>query len=143
MAKHTLGSFATRLRNGAAKIPENVKTIRDEVALSVQNTLIEVTPVDDGDAKTNWRIYDNASAGEVIPTPESIAGGEAAARSQGASSVMGIPPGKPVYIVNRVPYISKLNSGSSLQAPANFVRISVELVGEVIRKRRKVVLEIK
>lgn len=143
MAKHTLGSFATRLRNGAAKIPQNVKSIRDEVVLSVHNTLVEVTPVDDGDAKTNWRVYPAPTDGEVIPTPASIAEGEAAARAQAIGSVTATAPGLPVYIINRVPYIMKLNNGSSRQAPANFVRISIELTAEVLRKRRKIVLEIK
>lgn len=143
MAKHTLGSFATRLREGAKQIPENVKSIRDEVALTVQNTLIEVTPVDDGDARTNWRIYGSESEGEVISTPASVEAGMADAKSQGASAVNQIGPGLPVYLVNRVPYIMKLNNGYSRQAPANFVRISVELASEVMRKRRKVVLEIK
>lgn len=88
------------------------------------------TPVDTGWARANWIPVIGAASGKSAPRPlergratqaaaDVFAAGEAAIATIATSyqARMG-----PVTIANNVPYILKLDAGSSKQAPAGFVR---------------------
>ena len=115
------------------------------LTLEVQSNLVRAaseggTPVDTGWARSNWVPTIGPSAPQVYGEPkkinESVAG-------QGVAQVATqyrIENG-PVHISNFVPYIQRLNAGSSDKAPPAFVQkaiaeavISVEKVfGKVFR----------
>lgn len=91
------------------------------------------TPVDTGWARANWIpvIGTPSRASTPRPTDEGAARGQAAqVAAQSQSAVAGIAAsyrlnqGK-VTIANNVPYIVRLNEGSSRQAPAGFVQAAV------------------
>ena len=73
------------------------------------NELVEATPVDTGKARDSWNITHTGN------------------------------PSSPAIISNEVPYISRLNEGSSKQAPAHFVeRIALKFgkpVGQIVQVR--------
>ena len=86
------------------------KVIR-KVAIDVQSGLDIATPVDTGRARSNWL----ASIG--IPRTDTV-------ESTGGSTPInfsGYKLGLSIFIANNLPYISRLNQGSSQQAPSGFV----------------------
>lgn len=101
-----------------------------KITLDVTANLVQSTPVDVGWARANWvpaigtPVLKNLSG--VDPT--SGATSAAAAEQQGALGgiVAGykLDRGK-VFVSNNVPYITKLNDGSSKQAPAGFVQAAI------------------
>jgi len=95
------------------------KAVRD-IALEVTDRLIATTPVATGWARSNWI----PSIGQSIDSPdgsrESFDGSQ---QAQGRATVAGgyrLKHGR-IFVSNNVPYIEKLNAGSSPQASAKFV----------------------
>ena len=120
-----MGVEADRCIEELEKLGERVvRTIVFEVtALLVRNT-----PVDTGWARANWIPSvgaPNATARTNRPTA-SLVPGAAAEQAAGLASLAAFKFGQTAYIVNNVPYIRKLNAGSSTQAPSGFVDRSVE-----------------
>ncbi|MEE8608999.1 MAG: hypothetical protein V3S55_15450 [Nitrospiraceae bacterium] len=100
-----------------------------EVTLDVTANLIEETPVDTGWARANWvpsiGTPFEANLSDVPSDPRQAAA--AATRQESAEARMltykldrGV-----VFVTNNVPYITKLNLGSSKQAPAGFVQRAI------------------
>ena len=96
------------------------------------------TPVDTGWARANWVPHigsslDTTAGTRVEAEAGQLSGASAAGVAQVATEYK-LARG-PVHISNNVPYILKLDAGSSKQAPAGFVRrgiikaIRVDLVG--------------
>lgn len=84
------------------------------------------TPVDTGWARANWI---PSLGGEPASTPSgsrtSVATAEAALQA-GKGSLLGYKLfNGPVFITNNVPYILKLNEGTSDQAPKGFVQAAI------------------
>lgn len=102
-----------------------------KVTLAVTAAVTEATPVDTGWARANWVPSLSpivVKAGELSDQERrSRAGGQAAAQAAAVAAIAvsyNIGQGA-VYISNGVEYIAKLNSGSSKQAPVNFVQKSI------------------
>lgn len=83
------------------------------------NSIVLGTPRDTGRAQGNWQTTTDAPAdGELDRV--GIAGPIADAASNAGGA------GKKTYITNNLPYIFKLEHGSSTQAPAGMVRLNIE-----------------
>ena len=100
------------------KIERSIK----QLALNIQGSLIAATPVDTGWARSNWVSSIGAPVNGTPGWNESIAG-----------AVWTLVQG-PIYIANNVPYIGRLNAGSSQQAPAGFVESVI--ASEVAKSNR-------
>mgnify|MGYP003629484545 CR=1 FL=1 len=91
------------------------------------------TPVDTGWARANW------IANVATPVTEAVGSAEAptlaeAAQQASLGSVLGYKlRSGPVFISNNVPYILRLNDGSSKQAPAGFVQRAIQLAVTQLR----------
>jgi len=86
------------------------------------------TPVDTGYARANWVPTIGAPLEGVVANDAERAGHAAAILSYDLSR-------GPVYVSNHVPYVQRLNSGHSQQAPAAFVERAVaEALDEVRRQ---------
>lgn len=104
------------------------------VALNVTAELRKDTPVDTGWARANWvpqlgvpfTGVDGARVRGAISESKQTAG-----LAQAAS--FNIKKDTFIFITNNVPYIRKLNAGSSQQAPAMFVEMAVETAVNKIR----------
>jgi len=123
-----LESLGEKMSRRSKEIDRNVNKLVKEVALTVHQTVVVATPIDEGHAKSNWRL----ALGSPLPgtiTAYSPNGGavtnEIAAIEQARGAVRGRKLGQPVSIGNNLPYIGKLNSGSSRQAPEMFVRMAL------------------
>jgi hypothetical protein len=88
------------------------------------------TPVDTGWARANWIPVIGSASGKAAPRPidrgrATQAAADVLAASEGAIAAIATTYNArqgPVTIANNVPYILKLDAGSSKQAPAGFIR---------------------
>lgn len=119
----SLESFAKRIRVRADRLPGAVDKIVKQVAVSVDQAVVTATPVDTGRARSNWLASIDVARTGTVPThgPGAEAASIAAARAVIASR----KPGQAIFISNNLPYIERLNQGSSSQAPAMFVEAAV------------------
>ena len=106
-----------------------------KIALDVTANLIETTPIDTGWARSNWVPQIGAPFLDPVGSPAAI---DPSQQEQGQAAILGyeIEVGA-VFITNNVPYIVRLNEGSSAQAPSGFVQLAIEkAVTEDIRSFR-------
>lgn len=110
------------LRGGVQRV------VRD-LAVNITAELIERTPVDTGWARANWiptiGASDNTPATgnpttAIVPAQRNRQEASTAALATGYRLERGA-----VFISNNVPYILRLNDGSSKQAPSGFVQASI------------------
>lgn len=96
------------------------------VALEIHAVLTEDTPLDTGWARANW-VPAVGAPGDSSSEPK---GNEAAAKAKATAGLVAVAGYKlrkgVVHVTNNVPYIEVLNSGSSAQAPADFVPRAIE-----------------
>lgn len=99
-----------------AALERRVEQAVARVAVNVTHELVATTPVDTGWARANW-----------IPAVGSPARGTGQSRqAAGLAEVVAfkLADGQ-AFVSNNVPYIRRLNGGSSKQAPSNFVEHAV------------------
>ena len=135
--------LVARLRKSA----KNLDKVGSEAAKTVANTIVRElvyrTPVDESTALSNWVVTIGRSTSGQIPAH--IVGKQGSTRFQSAeitiqnaaAALLGKKSGQNIYISNKLDYISELNDGSSLQAPAGFVEAAI-LVGRNAAKSVKV-----
>lgn len=126
-------SFQADLRRFALNTKIKSDKIVRKVALDVVRELVQRTPVDTGLARSNWFIgYERGSS---VDPAKSKNGAPSLARSAQFAANLGA--GSTFYIVNNVPYIMRLEFGSSKQAPAGMARVTVArwqaIVGAAVR----------
>ena len=102
------------------------------LTLDIHGELIEETPVDTGWAQNNWLLAIAKAASGPVGSPDNV---DTNIKNAGVSKVLGwkIADG-PLYITNNVPYILKLDAGSSKQAPKGFIEKTV--MNEVAKANR-------
>ena len=104
------------------------RTIK-KITLDVTANLIESTPVDTGWARANWIPSVTKSVSETDGTREQAEAGSISTGKQlsGQAEVVGYRLARgQVFVTNNVPYILRLNDGSSSKAPAGFVEAAVQ-----------------
>jgi len=111
-------------RSGRAKIG---------ALLEIHAQLVTTTPVDTGHASSNWVPSVGAPNRGIVGSPASP--DRASAQTALAEIVAAGGTDGDLYISNNVPYINRLNAGSSDQAPAGFVETAVS-VGLAIARRK-------
>lgn len=97
------------------------------VATNVTARLIKETPVDTGWARANWIPAVGAPVDAPAGTPGDASSAQGAQQA-GLNALAGytdLSQGQ-ITISNNVPYIQRLNDGSSQQAPAGFVEQAIE-----------------
>ncbi|MGI4260847.1 hypothetical protein ACR2VJ_27540 [Klebsiella pneumoniae] len=124
-----------------AEMNESISTHVAEIALEIHADLVENpptgTPIDTGWASVNWWMKTGSA-----PTGNDGPSGNVASRQAGQQAGIAelasyrIGSGQSVWITNGVPYIGRLNDGSSQQAPAGFVETAIKSVLD--KNKRKV-----
>ena len=135
-----LADYAKRIKNIRDQVPGAADLAKKETAKAVLKALVTYTPVDTGQAISNWRVGigrpEVETRGALAPGVKGSTAG--ANRSQayevGARLIDSAAPGQTVFISNHLPYIGRLNDGYSGQAPAGFVELA-EQSGELTVKR--------
>lgn len=95
-----------------------------KITLSATANLIEDTPRDTGWARANWVPTIGAPKGDVVGTSDKVSIGDQQSGIARIATGYKLPLGR-VFISNNVPYIGRLNDGSSKQAPAGFVQAAI------------------
>jgi uncharacterized protein CbrC (UPF0167 family) len=97
------------------------------LTLDIVADLQEKTPVDTGWARANW-IPNIGGQFSDSPVGQRIKGSIDVATQQTAIAKIATQfrVGPPIHITNNVPYIQKLNKGTSKQAPAGYVDSTIE-----------------
>ncbi len=119
----TLGQLSSRLGILAKKIESNATDIVRGAANTVNTTVVVTTPVDTGLARSAW-ITKIGSEPTFVPKepPSNPSLGATIALRQGSEEIKGWKAGDPdIYISNGLPYIQKLEDGSSRQAPQGMI----------------------
>jgi hypothetical protein len=150
----TLLDLANQMDALEKRVKAASKSTTDEVALSILNDLVQVTPVDVGTAISNWQLSLDAPALDIVPAYAPSPKGrtkagvwthavdpiitsqnnlplilDAAKRVLAARQL-----GQTIYLANNLPYIQELNDGSSEQAPSGFVDRALILGREVVAR---------
>lgn len=111
-----------------AALGRDLSRVSRDLMTNVHAALVDTTPVDTGWAKTNWIPSVGAPVLETAGTrAEAEAGSlDRSPQDAGLARVRAyeLKDGD-LYDVNNVPYIQKLNAGSSAQAPAAFVQSAI------------------
>jgi len=130
-----LKTFARRIRAIGDRVEKNVDATVRKTAILINQTVISATPVDTGRARGNWF----ASVGSPITGDSTETDKSGAGRiSANNSKISGAKSGQTIFLSNNLPYIGKLNDGSSAQAPANFVEQAVQTATNFIRRSKVV-----
>ena len=139
----SLRQFAARMRELGRRVETNSPRLVRRTALAIDQAVVLGTPVDTGTARSNWQVE---IGGPVTETREAAVpgqGGSSAAANAQAAIEQGREvidtyrgEGQEIYISNPLPYIGRLNDGSSAQAPAGFVEQSVQTGVDVVTRAR-------
>lgn len=94
------------------------------LAVNAHAELVERTPRDTGWAKANWIPSLTAPVVTIAGSPDAISKADADA-GLGAVLAFKLEDGA-IFVSNNVPYIQRLDAGSSTQAPAGFVKQAID-----------------
>lgn len=106
-----------------------VEDVVRRLSVNATANLVQETPVDTGWARANWvpelgKAFEGtagtraqAESGNIVPGPQQTGIGKVLANYR---LRMG-----PVFVSNNVPYITRLNDGTSSQAPRAFVQMAI------------------
>lgn len=117
----------TQVRVVVQSLEGFTERLMSRLALNVTALLVKDTPVDTGWARANWVPSIGAPRERTAGTRAAAEAGQVdlAPQVRGQAEVAGYKLGPAIFISNNVPYIKRLNSGSSRQAPAGFVQSAI------------------
>ena len=102
----------------AKAVERNTLRVVKRAAIAADQTAVLKTPVDTGRARANWLVSFGAPDVRQVTSP----GKAKAAREavdKGRNKILGYRLGRGgIFITNSVPYITRLDNGSSAQAPS-------------------------
>lgn len=128
-----LNTFARRVTALAKGLEENFGTLKEDVTAGIHVALVLGTPVDKGDARSNWLISKNYDRSDTVPATDEVG---AIHRARADIKDANAGPEDDLRINNNKEYIGLLNDGSSTQAPAGFFRAAVLAGAKIVANRR-------
>ena len=141
MAK-SLIDLASSLNKKANEIVKAASDLAVGTAFTIVGDLAIKTPVDTSKAISNWQTDLNKAPANTIAPHYPGSDGSTFSASAGETLLKAKivlrnkKPGTDIYITNNLPYIKKLNEGSSKQEPAGFAERAI-LLGRKYRESRK------
>lgn len=118
-----LREFNLELENfGKKVVPEAHLALQKKIALDLLRRIVFKTPVDTGRARGNWQTNVGAAGSSAI---ERLDPSGNTAISEGLGALAAARPFGLITIFNNVDYIRFLEMGSSRQAPAGMVSVSL------------------
>lgn len=127
--------FAKKMRAWADDIPKQVNEVKKQVASEIILQVVPATPVLTGQARSNYHTAINEPDRSILAFGPFTKDGYRSI-AQMRQVIPRVKPGEPLYITNNLPYIYKLNDGSSKQAPKNFIEIAINEARDIIRRQR-------
>lgn len=123
--------FVKRMKERADQVEVGTNNAVRRLALAINQVVITETPVDTGHARANWQV---SLARPILEEIDEEDKSGQATINKNAALIQTRPPGIAIILANNVPYINKLNEGSSEQAPAQFVQQSILAAASALRK---------
>ena len=137
--------FRSRMKLRSDKVKQQVQAKIIKYGATLLTNLVMDTPILTGQAKANWQAVIGSPGGSFIgaggPTsnPKDLAHGPpqhvdfASYEAAALGIIQGYQIGQVLYIFSNLPYIEKLNEGSSSQAPAGFVEAAIMRASASVR----------
>lgn len=123
-----LRQFAALTRKRASQIAIRVNEVKIEVATAGMYVLAQSTPVDTGEAVSNWQVGVGAP---VVGTRAAYVPGKDRSTEEAnrhavleaaRRPLLSAKPGEVIHLTNSLDYIVDLDQGKSLQAPPGAMR---------------------
>lgn len=111
------------------KAVKNADMATRKIALDVFRRVIIKTPVRTGRARGNWQAATGSSAVGVLDATDTS--GSSAIAKAAAKCAAWEPKAGSIFLTNNLPYIERLESGSSTQAPSGMVAITIAEFGGI------------
>jgi hypothetical protein len=152
VATVTFEQLPERLRQIGREYEAGASVVVQLAAQTADQGLVESTPIDTGEAVSNWVGTLNAPFGGVIPAfapaPKGSGGAgvrsinqhAARAQAQAVIRTFDVRRHKAIFLTNNARHIAELNRGHSGQAPAGFVQTAVQVAILRVRAIRSVLV---
>lgn len=128
------GTFALDVAKWVEKAKGRQDIVVRKVCLEIFRRVIMRTPVKTGRARGNWQ----CAIGDVPAGTIELNDADGSATVSAVDAVVAnVKAGDVIYLVNNVPYILKLENGSSKQAPAGMVGMTLTEFGAVVEEAAK------
>ena len=102
-----------------------------KIALELFRRVILKTPVDKGGARSNWQASLGSPATGTVDATDTQAG---PTFRKVVSATEGFDVGDTIYLANNLPYIRRLEEGSSQQAPQGMVALTVQEFSAIVNQ---------
>jgi hypothetical protein len=141
-----LKEFAERMNELGQNVADNADKLVRDVAMAVDAVVVVSTPIRTGRARANWQpALDQIPTGVRYPSPLKPPTPDSGAQESidtARDVISQYKAGQTIHITNNLPYIKKLNEGSSDFAPAGFVEKAVVAAKGVIDGSRSVLTNV-
>jgi hypothetical protein len=129
------GNYAAVLKKVQRETPQKIDKALQDTANETISKLIDRTPVDTGAAKYHWfaRALPNEKFDKKRVDPS---GAQPKARAKRDIKTI-FKIGRVLWLVNSAPYMVYLEEGSSTQAPAGVVAITIAEVAPMFQRHMK------
>lgn len=123
----TLKDLSKSMRERAKGMDELASEIAKAGTLAMLEEMIEVTPVDESVALSNWQVNLGNPAADELPAHVSGRFGSTRGASadktlaEGRAELQYKKPGQPIFLSNLAGHIGELDDGSSTQFPGGFI----------------------
>lgn len=153
----TFGEFGKQMRSLGVALPVRANRMKVTVASTINNDLLQSTPVDTGEAMSNWQVGPERGIGIRPPFVPSKRGYSAKhgmfreyihqadpestrqanigpARAAAESALEQIQPGQEIHITNNANHIVPLNDGTPSRTGGFFVERAMELAEGIVAR---------
>lgn len=115
------------------QVEDRIILLTRMIGLEALKRVIEKSPVDEGRFKGNWQV---TIAAPATGTVDRLDRDGSATLAEGSAVIGGLTEAKAIWLVNNLPYASRLENGWSKQAPAGVVAVTIaELEAHFARAR--------
>lgn len=131
--------FGKRMKIRSAELEKGVEDVIKTAALAADSAIVLSTPVDTGAARANWIVSFAAPTDRVIFVDGKLSKSEAStislAEAKKVINTWKIGKGS-IFIANSLPYINRLDNGSSAQARTGMTTFGVNAAQAVLRSAK-------
>jgi hypothetical protein len=128
-----MSAFTLDLDRFKVKTIEQMDLVARKIALEAYRRVILKTPVKTGRARGNWQCTIGTPAAGTIEGIDP-AGAKAMSTVQAQVAAWKAVSGVSILLTNNLPYIGRLEHGSSTQAPNGMVGVTIAELGGIVQE---------
>ena len=124
-----LAAFNRDLERFARKLSgDDLLKVQRKLTLDVLAGVVKKTPVDTGRARGSWQVSQGAPPTADVDSPDKNGNGTIA---RGIGALSGLRPFSVTFVSTNLVYAPVLENGSSTQAPAGMVGVTLEEIRSI------------